>query len=415
MTIGSRGDVQPYIALGVGLADAGYDVRIATHALFEPFVRAYGLDFIEVANNPRDLLESADGQGWLHADRNPIQFLRYFLALAKPQMEQHLDDALRAAKNTDAMIYAVLAFGGHFAAQAHNIPSIRAYLQPFSRTKAFPAVAVPPWLYGGGWSNYISHWATEQMLWQPFRKSIDNLLRQKTGKPSGMSAKGPFYDLRDHPILYGYSPSVLPHPADWPSHYHATGYWYLQAQKQWQPPADLLAFLETGEKPLYIGFGSMADGQTAELTDIVHNALRLTGERAIVLSGWAGLSPQDSTRNMFVVDNVPHDWLFPRMKMVVHHGGAGTTAVGLRSGIPSLLIPFFADQHFWGHQVQQLGAGPPPVPRRDLTATKLADRIWQAVHNPTYAQQARALGQRIQAEDGVQTAVRLIQRYLTSA
>ena len=145
---------------------------------------------------------------------------------------------------------------------------------------------------------------------------------------------------------------------------------------------------------------------------MVLHALARVKQRGILQTGWGGLSNADLPDDVFAVDSIPHDWLFPQMAAVVHHGGSGTTAAGLRAGMPTVIIPFFADQPFWGARVFELGAGPAPIPKKRLTLERLADAIRAATSDEVIRGRASALGERIRAEDGVRQAVEVLQHYL---
>jgi UDP:flavonoid glycosyltransferase YjiC (YdhE family) len=213
------------------------------------------------------------------------------------------------------------------------------------------------------------------------------------------------------PSLYGYSPSVIPKPPDWDEYQHVTGYWFLDAQPDWQPPADLLRFLESGSPPVYVGFGSVSHEHPERQTRLILRALELTGQRGVLLTGWGGLTRLSASPNVFFVDNVPHAWLFPRMAAVIHHGGAGTTGAGLRAGVPNIITAFVTDQGAWADRVVQLGVGPRVPGIKQLTAEKLAEAINTAVNDSALRARAAALGEKIRAENGVARAVELIERH----
>ncbi len=208
--------------------------------------------------------------------------------------------------------------------------------------------------------------------------------------------------------MYGFSPSIVPRPADWGSHVHVTGYWFNDPENGWRPPAELAHFLDAGPPPVYVGFGSMTDRDPAVVARIVLEALEQTGCRAVVLSGWARLPGVTDRPGVHFVENVPHDWLFPKMAAVVHHGGAGTTHAGLRAGAPTVVVPFFTDQPFWGARVAELGVGPRPIPRRELSSDRLATALCRVTRDPVMRARASAIGSRIRAEDGVANAVRAL-------
>jgi UDP:flavonoid glycosyltransferase YjiC (YdhE family) len=212
------------------------------------------------------------------------------------------------------------------------------------------------------------------------------------------------------PILYGFSPAVIPAPADWRDNIHITGFWYEEDTGHWQPPEALLDFLNSGPAPIYIGFGSMSSRNPEQTTEMVIRALRQTNQRAILLSGWGGLLKKDLPESVYMIESIPHSWLFQRVSAVVHHGGASTTAAGLYAGIPSLIIPFFGDQPFWGKRVSDLGVGPSPIPRNRLTVDRLANAIYEMVNNEGMRRRAKELGMQIRSENGLRNAVEIISR-----
>jgi UDP:flavonoid glycosyltransferase YjiC (YdhE family) len=203
---------------------------------------------------------------------------------------------------------------------------------------------------------------------------------------------------------------VIPKPADWDGQMHVTGYWFLDPVDDWNPPADLLEFLQAGSPPVFIGFGSMSTRNPEETTHLILQALACTQQRAIMLSGWGGLHKANLPDTVYMLDSIPFSWLFPRVAVVVHHGGAGTTSAGLRAGVPSIIVPFFADQPYWGQRVADLRVGPAPIPRKKLTAERLAQAIQTAVTDQAMRQRAADLGVKIRAEDGIARAVEIVQQ-----
>jgi sterol 3beta-glucosyltransferase len=258
--------------------------------------------------------------------------------------------------------------------------------------------------------NRLSHHVTRQIMWQGFR-SADRLARQEVLGLPAAPFWGPYNSDRLHgAVLYGFSPSVIPKPSDWGDDTHVTGYWFLESASDWTPPSTVVEFLQDGPAPVYIGFGSIGNQRPEETTDLVLRALEHAKQRAVMLSGWGGLQKADFPDTVLMVDAIPHSWLFPRVAAVVHHGGVGTTAAGLRAGVPSVIIPFFGDQSFWAQRVAELGVGPQPIPRKRLTAERLAQAVQEAVTNQAMRQRAADLGGRIRAEDGIARAVAVVQQ-----
>jgi UDP:flavonoid glycosyltransferase YjiC (YdhE family) len=228
---------------------------------------------------------------------------------------------------------------------------------------------------------------------------------------SGPSAR----QLERTPLYYAYSPTVIPRPADWAERIHVTGFWFSDPPPGWTPPPDLVSFLESGPPPVYVGFGSMPSGSAEDTLKLILKALELSHQRCVLLSGWAGIGEDRKLPEYaFGVESVPHSWLFPRMRAVVHHGGAGTTGAGLRAGVPSIVTPFVADQPNWGRRVEALGVGPRAILFRELTADLLADAIRQATSDTVMRQRASAIGEQIRSEDGVGTTVDLFMSFVCS-
>jgi sterol 3beta-glucosyltransferase len=213
--------------------------------------------------------------------------------------------------------------------------------------------------------------------------------------------------------LYGFSPLVVQRQSDWPAWHHTTGYWFLRSDDDWKPSPDLVRFLSKGPMPVSIGFGSMSGQITRRLAEIAIEAVNASGQRAVLLGGWASLGDEHLPESVCAVAFAPHAWLFPRMAAVVHHGGAGTTAAGLRAGVPSIVVPFFGDQPFWGRRVHDLGVGPEPIMRSGLTVDKLTQAIAQATSDQSMQARASRLGEGIRAENGVAEAVAIIRRILS--
>ena len=409
-TVGTRGDVQPYIALGLGLQQAGHQVQIATDPLFQTFIEAHGLGFAAVHADPRKAMQEDMRQ----VGGDPVRLLRWIDQQFTPLARQYFIDMRDAAKDTDAILVSALAFAAMHVAQALDIPSLATYLYPVTPTRAFPSMAasnLPGWLSNIGWVNWLSFRLYNLAFFRMMLPMV-NQLRQEILDLEPISWS--YYtkiDLSKVPIIYGYSQHVLPKPADWGENLHITGYWFLQ-ESEYQPSVELSRFLEAGPQPVFIGFGSMLDKEAAQTTQVVLEALSITGMRAVLQGGWSEIGAQQLPDNIFRVSEVPHSWLFPRMAAVVHHGGAGTTAAGLRAGVPSVIVPYFADQPFWAQQVHRIGAGPAPVPRLKLDAGKLAAAIQQASQDERINEKARRIGDRINQENGVSQAVELINRYL---
>ena len=402
---GTRGDVQPYIALGKGLQSAGHTIRLVSHSNFESLVASYGLEFWSFGNDVKDAVENSDMQA-LTEKGNFLLLLAKMAKEAQREALRFAEGGLRAAQGMEIVLSGLGGlFIGIAIAEKLDIPLVQAYVVPFSPTREMSSVLTPklPPVF-----NQISHQLTRQLMWQGFR-SADTIARKKVLNIPAAPLLGPYDSKSTHnmPILYGFSPSVIPAPSDWDDQTHITGFWFVDEANDWQPPAALLDFLQAGPAPIYIGFGSMSSRAPEQTADLIIQALKLTNQRAILLSGWGGLQKANIPDSIFMIDSIPHSWLFPRVSAVVHHGGASTTAAGLKAGVPSVIIPFFGDQPFWGQRIADLGVGSKPIPRKQLTAGRLANAIQEVVTNEDIRQRAAKLGKKIQTENGVESAVKI--------
>ncbi len=281
-------------------------------------------------------------------------------------------------------------------------------------TGAFPAPLLPQPPISWPALNRASHHLAELLFWQ----GLHPLLNQ-VRTDAALSAL-PWYPTlgravqKGRPTLFAYSSLVAPKPADWPANAQITGFWFLDQPSSYTPSAALTAFLSAGDPPVYIGFGSMNTRDPRRTGELALRALALSGRRGILMRGWGGLDANHLLADVLMIDEVPHAWLFPQMAAVVHHGGAGTTGASLRAGVPAVLVPFFADQPFWAERVHMLGVGPAPIPRRRLTAERLAGAI-EAATTPPKRARAAAVGRQIAAEAGVAQAITQVEATLAKA
>ena len=407
---GSRGDVQPYVALGKGLKEAGHAVGIQTSQDFQSLITEHGLEFHDMGGNMQTVAQSMQS---LLEEGNFLKILSSMGETAKHLANQAALSGLEACRDSDLIVGSL---GGLFAGLALSeklgIPFLQAYYFPFTPTREFPNAMVP--LPPGrlpAWANRLTYGIAQQMLWQNYRAADTQARRQVLHMPAA-PFRGAFASLQKQkqPVLYGYSPQVIPFPKDWDDFIHVTGYWFLEPPAGWEPPVDLVNFLQSGPPPVYIGFGSMVNSKPGETTKLVLQALAQTGQRGVLSAGWGGLKKEELPETVFMIGSIPFSWLFPQMAAVVHHGGAGTTSMGLWAGIPAILTPFMGDQPFWGQRVYDLGVGPMPIPRRRLTVDRLAESIRQAVSDTAMRERAVRLGERIRAERGVARAVAVIEQ-----
>lgn len=411
LALGSRGDVQPYLALARGLRHIGHEVLLAATPTYASLAHLHGVPFAPVGPDWRTLLTQPHVQTIVETGR----WLRALPGLARmlrTAIDCMLHDAWFVAQDTRALVATVIGPLGASLAEGLGIPYIEAAMQPLTPTAAFASPASPTGSSLGPAGNRLTHLLLEQLFWQLYRGQINQFRRAVLGL-TPYPLFGPMEAIRKAgvPRLYAFSPHVVPRPADWLATTEVTGYWFLPPSPGWRPTPALQAFLDAGPPPVYVGFGSMVTRDAAATRALVLQALALSGQRGLLAPGWGGLSlGKTLPSSVAMVDEAPHTWLFPRMGAVVHHGGAGTTGAGLCAGVPSIIVPHLFDQAFWGARVAALGAGPLPVPRAQLTAERLAEAITAAVERPQLRAGATAVGEMIQAERGVANAIDSLHR-----
>ncbi|GAA1957505.1 glycosyltransferase [Amycolatopsis minnesotensis] len=393
--VGTRGDVAPYTGLGLRLRDDGHAVSIAAYKPFEGLVTGCGLEFRPLPGDPADTGSWTQQGASRRTTASPLDFPRLLRSLAAETREL-LDGLHTAARGADLLLLSMPAVLGVHVAEGLGVPSMGVFLQPTFPTRAFPPSVIAAGRNLGGWGNLLAGHATLGAMGWVFRGLIREL-RHDLGL-SPLTTRGLRAKMARWPVLHGYSPALVPRPPDWRDGLDVTGFWWPVSAPEWTPPGELADFLAAGPPPVFVGFGSRALPDAAGLTATVCAALRRAGRRGIIQAGWANLNTTDD--DMLTVGEVPHEWLFPRTAALVHHAGAGTTAAGLRAGVPAVPVPVLADQPFWAARLARAGAGTAPLPLKALTADRLAASVRAAVHDPRYRERAEALGRVVRAEDG---------------
>ncbi|MGW0433599.1 glycosyltransferase [Micromonospora sp. NPDC003197] len=434
LTMGTRGDVQPFVALAAGLTSQGHEAVLAAPARFANFVRGHGVAFAALDDGPMRVLDTGTAIGEIATGG-----MRAKAALARrlPAMfDQVLDDCWTVAatglgSGADVIVHNGQVVAGQHVAEKLAVPAVLGLPIPMyvpTREFPWPGQEFPSRL------PRMAHRATYLGMQAPammFGRTVDRW-RAKLGLPRRPGRHDPLRrpDGGSAPVLHAMSRHVLPRPDDWPATATMTGYWFLDqvdrapaqsvagatadlegrsAGQQPGLPAELVAFLDQGEAPIFIGFGSMAGSDPQRTTSAVLAAVRRTGVRAVVGTSWGGLAAEPVPGQLFVLDEVPYELLFPQVAAVVHHGGAGTTAEAIRAGRPQIVCPFVADQPFWGRRMQALGVAPAPIAQRRLTTENLTAAVEAVVGNPKMAARAADLAGRVREERGVATAVRLLE------
>jgi UDP:flavonoid glycosyltransferase YjiC (YdhE family) len=406
LTPGTRGDIQPLLALAEGLREAGRPATVVAPRAFQALVEQRQVQFAPLAATPNDLLGAPGFERALLLAGDPWRGLWHtarFMRQVRPLFEQMLHSAWLQCHSCRALVLTLptLAWGMSIA-EALGVPAAAALLQPVGRTPSFASPLLPIRRSLGPALNRLTHRIADRMLWAPWRVSIDRWRRGELGLRS-LPPGGPLVAAEQArvPALYGFSEQVVARPECWPPWRVITGYWFLGRPPGWRPPEELVRFVERGPPPVYVGFGSMGAAR-AGLLELVVKALRSLGLRGLLSSG-EQLQAQ-AAGDMLRIVEVWHDWLFPRVAAVVHHGGAGTTAAALRAGVGSLIAPVGVDQFFWAGRVEALGcgAGLGAHGRGDEHALAAAlQRVLSAPVRERAGQVAAAIG----GEDGVGRAV----------
>ncbi|KAJ5323144.1 UDP-glucuronosyl/UDP-glucosyltransferase [Penicillium brevicompactum] len=421
--VGSRGDVQPFVALGNELQRHGHRVRLATHGTFESFVRDSGLEFYSIGGDPSELMAYMVKNPGLIPQMKSIQdgdIKRKRVMVAeilqgcwKSCIED--DSVTKTPFVADAIIANPPSFAHIHCAQALGIPLHLMFTMPWTSTRSFPhplanlkySTTEPKM------ANYLSYGIVEWLTWQGLGDVINDWRRSIDLEPISATEGPRLAETLKVPFTYCWSPTLMPKPADWPGHLDVCGF-FFRSPPDFTPPADLDAFLKNGPPPVYIGFGSIVIEDPPAMTATLVSAVKAWGGRAIISRGWSNLGEAESTDQIFYLGDCPHEWLFQKVSAVVHHGGAGTTACGLRFGRPSLVVPFFGDQLFWGNMVASRGIGPMPIPHRSLNAENLAEAIRFCLHPDTLSA-AGELAHQMSEEAGVSAAVASFHRNLPMA
>jgi len=408
LTYGSRGDVEPFVSLGKTLKDVGADVVLAAPERFRAFATAYGLEFRGLAGDPQDLARQLVERAGLSRARQIRVMSRHVMGIAR----EVYGELREVCRGVSCIVHSFLMTStGHLFADQGGISEISGQLFPvFSPTGDFVAPTFPDLPLGPGY-RWLTHALNSLVYWEGGRMMYASLRRQDPSLPK--YPRWPFGDRGRVPILYAYSPAVLPAPANWGPRARVTGYWFLGPPPSWKPPDDLLRFLEAGPPPVFVGFGSMLGRRAGQIALEASLALRSLGLRSLFGAPEETLGSADLPPDSFRIADVPHSWLFPKLAAVIHHGGAGTTGAALRAGRPSVVVPLTADQSFWARQVHRLGASPPPISGSRVTSATLAKAILAAVEDPSIGESARELGRRVAAEDGARQAVEEIGRLIS--
>lgn len=409
LTYGSRGDVEPFVALGHELRLAGHPVRIAAPGAFRSFVEGWGLEFVPIPGDPDELGHAFAERAGLSLPRMVASMIRHVLPIAGAALRS----VQEAAGGADLIVHSFLMTdAGRTLARQQGVPDVSAQFFPiFVPTATFPAVAAPDLPFGGLYrrSTHVLNTAIfrygGRLLYRRLRSTSPGLPELARWPFSGPASERP-------PILFAYSPSLLPPPPDWPPNATVTGYWRLPLPPAWSPPESLDRFLKSGPPPVYFGPGSMRSEAIHRLVPMLIDAAASCGLRVVVGGSAEAIGRDFASDQVIRVEGIPHQWLFPRMRYILHHGGAGTTGSAAAAGIPSSAIAFSADQAFWARRIARLGLGPGAPPAKTVTHADLGRLLEAVLKDSSYEQRARVMGEAIRKENGAGAALAVIEACL---
>jgi len=424
--VGSRGDVQPFVALSKELQKYGHRIRLATHPVFKGFVEENGIEFFNLGGDPAELMAFMVKNPGLMPGNDALKDGE--IGLRRKAMLEIMQRSWRSCfeKGTgdsnsrqsasdevpfvaDAIIANPPSFGHVHCAERLGIPLHIMFTMPWSPTTSFPHPLsnIQNSNAESDFTNWLTYTLVELLTWQGLGDLVNQFREITLGLPPLTVFSGPgILGRLKIPHTYCWSPALIPKPKDWSQQIAISGFYFLSHADSYKPADDLRRFLEAGPAPVYIGFGSIVVDDPNAMTNMILEAVKKSGQRALVSKGWGGLGSDELSvpDNVFMLGNVPHDWLFKHVSCVVHHGGAGTTAAGIAAGKPTVIVPFFGDQPFWGQMVARAGAGPDPVRYKDLTADKLAESIEFALKEST-VKGAGEMAKSIAAENGAKAGV----------
>lgn len=411
LALGRRGDVQPLVALGLGLKNSGYDTVIASSADYESLIRQYNLEFTPISADPEGSEQTEMGRAVLEG--TAISTMRITKADVRPMMRRVLDGCWEAAQGTKAIVYNPAVLAGYHILEKLNIPGfIASPLPVVIPTSAFPNPSTGIRSLGG-LLNKLTY--SLKRAHTPYLSTLNKW----RGERLGLTPRGRFADdlvLNDKaiPVMYCYSSNVVPYPKTWPPATSVTGFWFLKKPPEWEPPAELVKFLAADPKPVYVGYTGIKLDDPRSLLSTLVNALTKAGQRGVISLDIDDGGKPELPDTVYLARETPHSWLFPRVDVVVHHGGAGTTGAGLAAGKPTVACPYEADQFFWAKVVEDLGIGPRPVPFKKLSRDRLSRALLIAASDKKMRERAISIGERIRAESGIHRAIQVINNEMIS-
>ncbi|MDD6491342.1 MAG: glycosyltransferase [Firmicutes bacterium] len=404
-TMGSRGDVEPYIALGIELKNLGYDVVVSAPSVYGTLVREHNLEYRELkAVNPQEMMKLPEVEDKFNKG-NMVGALVVLMQKSASVINTYLQEMYSNMEGADAVITSMIPYGASDAAEKMNVPMIHTLLNPAVPTKEFPSVIMP---YIPKCAYKLSHKALERGFYICFKKSLNQLRKREWKLPKLKRCPLYTYRMNNHKTLLAYSDSIIEKPHDWSKNEVITGFWQIDEKNEYVPSEELNNFLdESGKEPYYIGFGSMPIKDVKHTVSMIDEALEAIDEKAVVYLSYNYDQELRHSERICIVKDVPHSWLFPRVKATVIHGGIGTCRASMMAGKPTLVIPFMGDQEFWGLQLSRIGIGPKPVKLKNLNAQLLSELLAE-LNCPEYRDKAKEIQKSLSDENGAYKAAKVI-------
>lgn len=403
ISIGSTGDVRPYLLLGRELQRRGHEVTLCAFSAFEELAKSAGFRFMPLSGDVHMMIEH------MMNGSQPLATINKLRLMLKPILKPFLSDLISACEGAQVIIGTYFGAVLPSIAEKYGVPFIQTHYYPMDMNDSVPIASAPGLRAGRMWNRMT--YRVGNLIISSVEIYYLTQWRQEQGMSPRKLSDKPIYHIGGHsvPIIYAMSPLLLPRPSEWDENIHMSGFWLDNDLCDYTPPESLSRFLQSGEKPIYIGFGSMVKGDMGKTLHIVLEALRRTGLRAVISKGW-GVDDVPLSENVYVADYIPHDWLFEKVSAVVHHGGAGTTAAGVLAGKPTLIIPFGGDQPFWALRVYKQGIGPAPIRREALTVRRLVGALRELTDTKRYVVAAQELSLRLRQENGTVNAADTIEQ-----
>jgi len=407
LTYGSRGDVEPFLALADGLTAAGHRVTLAAPERYQTFLENDHVLYQGLPGDPGSLADDLRER----AGKNPLKLVTAMTRHVMPIAVDVFREAQKASRGADIILHSfAMTDGGHTLARQERARDISVQFFPvFQPTSQFPSIVFPDLPLGDTYRRLTHHLNTLVFRWGG--RFMYAFLRRKHRSLPRL-AEWPFAKKAPEivPTFFAFSEHVIPKPPDWPEQVLITGYWHRQRAEGWQPPERLTRFLKRHPQPVYISLGSMVPQPEKRLMELFIDVLEEVDSPGLISLGHPKEYAWAARENVFITGPMPHDWIFPRTKAVLHHGGAGTTGAVMRSGVPGVVLPVSADQFFWGKRAQALQVSPKPIPFRERSRENISDALKQVINDPSFNHQAQNLGRKLRKENGVEQAIKEMER-----